>query len=177
MDSISYGYDDSLCSPEENQSISRRLNGDTKWARFLLGTPNSSNIGNEAPCPIPSPSPTPTPSPSPSPSPSNTPTPSPSPTPTPKPTFKPSPSPSPLLSPVLDIPSEGTVAGAATEINLSGYGTSPTPSPTVLGSKSNAPSLNQSRLKTVLFVGLGLIVISVAGFFGYRKYLSRKYLE
>jgi hypothetical protein len=116
---------------------------------------------------MPSPSPSPTPSPS-SPLPATpTSTPTPTPTPTPKPSIKPSPSPSPPK----EEDREGTVAGVTTEINLSGFGVSPSPKPSVEAVK---PTLNRSRAKTALLVGLGLVLVSVASFFGYRKYLVSK---
>ncbi len=116
-----------------------------------------------------------------SPSPLPTPTPSPTPTPTPSPTPKPSPtplpSPSPSVHPLSSI-STGTVAGQATEINLSGFGIPPSPSlagslsvqagPTSIG----RPVLNKSRAKTALLLGTGLLIISISSFYGYRKYRS-----
>lgn len=116
-----------------------------------------------------------------SPSPQPTPTPSPTPTPTPSPTPKPSPTPSPIplpsIHPLSSI-STGTVAGQAVEIDLSGFGIPPSPSlapslsaqadPTSIG----RPVLNKSRAKTALLLGTGMLVISIASFYGYRKYRS-----
>lgn len=145
---------------------------DLKLRRFTGGSSSSAGESNTLSVNLIAIIPTPSPSTSPSPAPSITPTPSLSytPTPTPKPTIKPSPSPSPEPS-VLD---EGEVAGATTELDLSAFGKSPSPSPSILGTASMTPSLNQSRLKTVIYIGVGLILISVAGFFGYRKYLQMK---
>jgi hypothetical protein len=112
----------------------------------------------------PSPSPSPTVTPTPTPSPSHPPSPSITPTPTPKP------SPTPLPSPSVLDDSEATVAGVSTEIDLSAYGTSPIPS--LPGDSRQVPILNHSRLKTVLLIGSGLILISIASFFGYQKYLE-----
>jgi hypothetical protein len=120
------------------------------------------------------------PSPSPSPTVAPTPTPSPSPTlsPTIVPTPTPKPSPTPLPSPSVLDDSEASVAGVSTEIDLSGYGSSP--SPTLQGQTLTAqaglqaPSLNHSRLKTVLLIGSGLIILSITSFFGYHRYLRLK---
>ena len=114
--------------------------------------------------PSPSPTSTPTASPTPTPTPSPSVAPTATPTPKPSPSLKPSPSPSP----------EGEVAGASTaEINLSGFGVSPSPSPTTTP-KSDKLALNQTRAKTAIIVGVGLILLSVAGYLGYRQYLRRK---
>lgn len=139
---------------------------------------SSGNQGSEDPSPVsititkawPSPSPTPTPTPTPTPSPSPTSTITPSPTPTPKPSIKPSPSPT---SPAETISEDGsgTVAGESIEIDLSGFGTSPSPT-NLSGVSRKVPVLNPTRARTALFVGSGLILTSLAGFFGYRKYLA-----
>lgn len=112
----------------------------------------------------PSPSPSPTVAPSPTSSPSPTPSPTITSTPTPKP------SPTPLPSPSVLDDSEATVAGVSTEIDLSGYGISPSPS--LQGLTLQAPSINRSRLKTILLIGSGLVILSIASFFGYRRYLG-----
>jgi len=116
----------------------------------------------------PAPSPTPTPSPTPPPTP--TPTPSPSLAPSPTPTTKPSLKPSPSQSPVLTLPPDGTVAGESTEIDLSVFGVSPSPS--LQGVSLKAPTINKSRVKTVLLIGSGLVLVALASFFGYRRYLA-----
>lgn len=128
------------------------------------------NLTASTPTPNPSTTPIPSPSPSPTPTPTSTPSPTvlPTPTPTLKPTIKPSPSPSPELSPA----SEGTVAGVATEINLTGFGISPSPAEVLEKESSTSLTLNTSRAKTVISIGFGLVLISLAGFFGYRKYLK-----
>ncbi len=147
---------------------------DLKLRRFTGGSTSSVGESNTIVVNLTSIIPTPTPSPSPSPSPSITPTPSLSPTPIPSPspssTIKPSPSPSPDF----ELSQEGTVAGIATEINLSGYGETPSPSPKIIETSNTELSLNQSRLKTVVMAGIGLIIISLAGYFGYRKNLIMK---
>ena len=117
----------------------------------------------------------PSPSPSPAVVPTPTSTPSPSPTSTPTSTPTPKPSPTPLPSPSeLEDDSEATVAGVSTEIDLSGYGSSSSPNlqGELLSAKDGrqAPSLNRSRLKTVAYIGSGLVILSIASFFGYRKY-------
>ncbi len=143
---------------------------DLKLRRFTGGSSSSAGesstiaVNLSVALPIPSPSPTITASLAPSPSP--TPSPTITPTPTPKP------SPSPLPSPSLLDDTEATVAGISTEIALSGYGNSPAPS--LQGLALQAPSLNRSRLKTVLLIGSGLIILSIASFFGYRRYLRLK---
>lgn len=109
--------------------------------------------------------------------------PSPSPTPTPTPKSSPTPSPSPTPTPLLSSTSSalalgeggvGTVAGESSEIDLTGFGlTTPAPStvPPVEAGKTT-PTLNRTRAKTALFIGSGLIIVAVAGIFGYRKYQS-----
>jgi len=123
------------------------------------------------------PSSSPSPSPSIIPTPSPTQTPTPTPTSTPKPSLKPSirPSPSPTLpAEALSEGEEGTVAGISTDINLSSFGISPSPSAqmSLQGDSSQALTLNTDRLKTVLMIGSGLVLISLAGFLGYRRYLD-----
>ncbi|MFZ2199834.1 MAG: hypothetical protein WAV40_03540, partial [Microgenomates group bacterium] len=82
-----------------------------------------------------------------------------------------SPKPSPVISPS---PSpEGEVAGVA-DIDLSSFGASPGSSPDLQGQSSQGLALNHSRLRTVLMIGTGLIILSLAGFFGYRRYLRLK---
>ena len=67
-------------------------------------------------------------------------------------------------------PDEATVAGVSTEIDLSAYGTSPIPS--LPGDSRQVTTLNHSRLKTVILIGSGLALLSIASFFGYRRYLG-----
>lgn len=151
--------------------------GDYRLSIFRYTGNSSSYAGDPAVYTValsaPLPTPTPSPSPSPTPSPIPTPTPSPSPTPTPKPSptlltvasAKASPSPIPSPSP------EGEVAGVSTEIDLSGFGVSPSP----VGADYHPPvrpSINRSRLKIILMIGSGLIILSVAGFLGYKRYLD-----
>lgn len=115
-------------------------------------------------------------SPTPSPSPTSTPNPSPSPSPYPSPTPSPIPSPSPKLpTPVpLNPVGEGSVAGVV-DISFEGYGISPTPAPSPL--KANSPTshtLNRTRLKIVLLIGTGLILLSVSLYLGYYKFRYTK---
>jgi len=139
---------------------------DLKLRRFTGGSSSSAGDSNtlavtlaaELPTPSPTPPPTPTPTPSPSLAPS--------PTPTTKPSLKPSPS----QSPVLTLPPDGTVAGESTEIDLSVFGVSPSPS--LQGVSLKAPTINKSRVKTVLLIGSGLVLVALASFFGYRRYLA-----
>ncbi len=169
VDSIGYGTGYSLSKPTtDTESVTRSPDGSANWIKTATQTKLGDIASFECPSPSPSPTPTPTPTSTPAPSPSPTPTPTPvlTPTPTPKPSIKPSPSPSPDLAPTTD----GTVAGESIEINLSGFGISPSPS--LQGQSSQAPTLNKSRAKTALLVGSGLILVSLAGFFGYRKYLK-----
>jgi hypothetical protein len=116
-----------------------------------------------------SPSPTALPSSSPSPSPVSTATPVPSSTQTPKPSLKPSTSPSPSPEMV------GVVAGESTEIDLSGFGNAPSPSLSPSpSSSSKSLSLNKTRAKTVIMLGGGLILTSLASYMGYRLYTRKK---
>lgn len=148
---------------------------DLKIRRFTGSSTSSAGESNTLAINLNVKIPTPTPSPSPSLSPSPTQIPSPSPTPVP-PTF-PSPvgagssRPSPTI---LVSTEEGTVAGVATEINLSGFGISPMPSPVGVDHRVDPqkPSLNRTRAKTATLIGIGLTLMSLAGFFGYRKYLA-----
>lgn len=168
IDSLTYA------SINENMSVARIPNITGIWFSNQIQTQGISNDISPSPSPSSSVSPSPsnsppaaqTPTPSPSPSPSHTPTPTPTPIPpTPTPTPRPSPKPSP--SPELSPPPPGTVAGESTEIDLSGFGlpSKPTSSPPI-----TQPTLNRSRAKTALIIGSGLIILSLAGFFGYRKY-------
>lgn len=144
---------------------------DLKIRRFTGNSSSSAGESNTLSVNLTGIIPTPTPSPSPSPSPSPTPPPTADPpradTPSPKSSIKPSPSPIPSV--------EGEVAGTSTaEINLSGFGISPSPSgeSSLQGQSLQVPTLNKSRAKTAIIVGSGLLLISLASFFGYRKYLK-----
>lgn len=164
-----YTYGD-INKPEK--VIARSPDGSENW---VITTTSSQNTSNPAPSPSQIPSPSVSPSPSPSPSPSQTPTPTPIPSsskpPTPKPSIKPSPSPS-LPTQALDEDGEGTVAGVSTEIDLSNFGISPPPEPSPSSQVSQGLSINKERTKTVVMIGSGLILLSLAGFLGYRKYLK-----
>jgi hypothetical protein len=163
IDQYSFG------SVTSDKSVYRSPLGSTNW---IVGSP-SQGSANPTPSPSPSPSPSPTPAASPSPSPTATPTPTPKPSPPSSPTFKPSPS-----NPVLSSPKVGTVAGESTAIDLSSFGilTSPIASPKPLA-EAGKLSLNVSRAKTAMLVGTGLILTSVTGYFGYRKYKAVYNLE
>jgi len=147
---------------------------DLKLRRFTGNSSNSAgesntlainltaNIPTIAPSPSPTPSPSPSPTPTPIPSPTPTPTPSPSKTPTPSVVFR---------DEVGSPPPTGTVAGETTQIDLSGFGASPSH----VGANHDSPVqpvLNKSRAKTAITVGSGLILISLASFLGYRRYLA-----
>ena len=141
---------------------------DLKLRRFTGGSSSSAGDSNTLSVNLTVTLPTPTPSPSPSPTLAPTPTPTPQPTPSPSPVGAGSTLPSPpvqLSSP----PPVGTVAGESTEIDLSGFGVSPSPAEADYPPPAKV-SLNKSRAKTVLLIGSGLLFISLAGFFGYRKY-------
>lgn len=144
---------------------------DLKLRRFTGGSTSSAGDSNTLTLTLsqalPTPSPTPTPSPSPSPYPSPTPTPTPSAVtaiPTPIPSLKPTP------SPELSSPPDGSVAGAATIIDLSGFGEAVSPSPSLSGDARKVPTLNQARAKTALTLGSGIVLITISAFFGYRRY-------
>jgi hypothetical protein len=182
---------DSLSYPEpikESMSVARIPNLTGNWFVDQVQTMGFSNdLASPTPSPTPSPTaspsvvpsyspalastPTPSPSPTPSPTPTPTPSPTPTPTPTPKPTLQSSPDPARDLASMV-----GTVAGESTVIDLSGFGVSPDPSvePNLPGDSRNGPTLNKTRAKTALIIGLGLIILSIAGYFGYRRYLVFK---
>jgi len=125
-------------------------------------TPSSVPIAITYTPPTPTPTPTPSPSPSPDPSPDLSPSLPPSPVPSPSPISQ-SPSPSPDLS-----DQESTVAGVTIEtLHLE----NPSPS---LSIEPSSPTLNRARARTALFVGAGLLLISLAGYLGYRQYLTHK---
>lgn len=178
QDAVSFG------ETGEGTTIARVPDITGTWYTNQTPTQGSANL-NPSPTPSPSPSvtpspsptsssshtavaQTPTPSPSPSPSVNPSPIPSPTPSPSPKPSLKPSPitSPSPDLSPF----PEGTVAGET--LNLSLFTASPAPSP----APSPLPKglrLRTDRAKNLLITGIGIIIISLSGYFGYRKYLDK----
>ncbi len=152
-----------------DQSWSRSPDGSDNWL-ILPTTLNSSN-----PTPTPKPSPSPSPTPTPTNTPTSTPTPTPTPTPLPSPSIKPS-----TAAPSVALAKEGTVAGlTVNSIHLTPVRSpSPSPSPNLQGQPARrggaleGPTLNLTRARTALLVGFGLIIISIAGFFGYRKYKS-----
>ncbi|MEI8232486.1 MAG: hypothetical protein WCG44_01960 [bacterium] len=151
---------------------------DLKLRRFTGSSSSGSSAGDSNTLTInltmAVPTPTPSPSPSPSPSPTTTPTPTPSLSPSSSPVGAGSPRPSPTIQ--ISPPPVGTVAGVATDIDLSSFGISPFPSgdPSLRGQSSQAPKLNKSRAQTAIIVGSGLILVSLALYFGYRKYLRLK---
>lgn len=152
VDQYSYG------NVSADKVVARVPSGSENWS---VSTPSQ---GAANPTPTPSPSPSPSPSPTPQPSPSPTPTPTPTPIASSKPSLKPSPS-------VLPSPEQlATVAGVTTEIDLSAFGVSPSPESSLSGDSRKAPELNKSRAKTALLVGSGLLLLSLAGYLGYRKY-------
>lgn len=107
----------------------------------------------------------------------NTPTPTPSQAPqsTSEPTVEPLAIPSIFPSPKLLPSPTATIAGVATEISLEGFGNSPSPSP-VVGSleESIEPKLRTDRLKTVITVGIGLMILFVSSYLGYSKYIENR---
>lgn len=156
--------------PSQDKTFARVPTGSTNWAHV----DPTQGVANPTPIPSPLPSPSPSPTSTPSPTPSPSPSPSPTPTPTPSPTPKPSPKLSPSPSPDLDPSPEGTVAGETTEIDLSAFGvTSPVPSATPPTVESGL-TLRTDRLKNLLMIGGGLVIVSIASYFGYRKYLSAR---
>lgn len=178
VDSVSFD------ETNEDTTVARVPDFTGAWLLDQVSTPLATNVQ-------PSPSITPTPTPDPSPSVSPTPTPTPSPTPLPStlaaaqkpspspsvlPSLKPSPTPSPSPStlPYATTPSdfhspEGTVAGETT-IDLSGYGSTSSPSvDPSLPSESSSLSLNKSRAKVLIFVGAGLSLLSLAIYLWLRR--------
>lgn len=110
-------------------------------------------------------------------------------TPTPTPTTTPSPSPSPPVLPPASPPvmpsakitpsTTASVAGATTQINLTGFGNLP-PTPSLVPAPSplsSEPSLRLDRLKTVVIVGLGMLIALVSAYLGYQKFNYLKTLE
>lgn len=125
--------------------------------------PHSVDITLTKSWPTPTPSPSPTQAPTPTATPTSTPSPTEASTPTPIASVKPLPSPSLAQSPV------GTVAGDTTEINLESYGLTKTQA-----SPSATPSatlkLNSRRAQHATITGLGLTLLSAAGYLGYKRY-------
>lgn len=115
---------------------------------------------------------TPTPQPSPTPDPTHTPTPTPQPSEADPPRAD-TPSPSRIPSPSPDLVNkEGTVAGLTiASIHLEEV-ESPSPSPDSSDEVPH-PTLNQDRARTALFVGSGLIFISLTLYLGYNKFNAR----
>ena len=69
------------------------------------------------------------------------------------------------------------MAGETTEVSLAGFGIPPSTMPSPPSNAPTKPSLRTERLKNVLMIGAGLVLISLAGFLGYRKYLSSRTIE
>lgn len=158
-----YAADDQeYAGPGEYELKLRRYTGKSTSAS---GDSNTLTVSLSASLPSPSLAPSPTPAPTPTPTPTSTSTPAPTPTPAPSPLA--SPKPSEGGSPNLAISSPGTVAGVA-DIDLAGFGASPlaTPSPTPI----LAPQPSGERVKNTVAIGSGLVISSLAGFLGYRKY-------
>lgn len=143
---------------------------DLKVRRFTGGSTSSAGESNTIPINLTVAQPTPIPSPSPSTSPVVTQTPTPSPSPSPVPSQSPKPSPLPSPSILMPIPSEGTVAGSMTAIDLSSYGVSPSPKQILPGDSRKDLTLNHSRAKTVIIIGVGMCLLSFASYMGYQRY-------
>lgn len=178
LDSVSYP------SVKEGLTVARIPSVSGAWF-----TDQSPSLGFANPTPTPSPPASPSPSPTISPSPvaspviAATPTPSPSPVPSPSVVVAGvvatppssgrsiSPGPSVLLAAALP----GTVAGVSEpEISLAGYGRSPAPPATQSAQGRSTLTLNQSRLRLVLALGAGLVLLSLAGYLGYRAHQAHK---
>lgn len=158
---------------------------DLKLRRFTGNSSSGSSSGDSNTLTINLTAPLPTPAAIPSPSPTPTPTPTPTPIPSPSPSLLPSPmpkspSPIPLISAKV-----GSVAGEL-NISLEGFGVSPSPLastsslsgdslPTQVGQK--ALTLNQTRLKTVIILGIGLMLLLTSLLLGYRKYRSSEIMQ
>lgn len=143
---------------------------DLKLRRFTGGSSSSAGESNTLNINLTGVIPTPTPSPSPTSMPTPTPSATQNPSPSPSPVGAGSSRPSPIV--VTSPPPIGTVAGESTQIDLSGFGV---PSASPVGADNHPPVrpvINRSRAKTVLMLGAGLVILSVAGYFAYRKYDS-----
>lgn len=178
VDSVSFD------ETNEDTTVARVPDINGAWLLDQVPTPLATNVQPSPsitpdPTPEPSPSISPTPSPSSSPSPlpstlaaAQKPTPTPTILPSPKPSLSPSLAPSipPITTASIDAHSpEGTVAGETT-IDLSGYGS--TSSPSVDPSTpidSSSLSLNKSRAKTLGFIVAGLLLLSLATYLWIRR--------
>lgn len=157
---------------------------DLKLRRFTGGSTSSAGDSNSLIINLSAPLPTASPT-SPSPTPQSSPIPSPTPlisplssamsTPTPSLSIVPkSLSPIPIAS--ID---EGSIAGAVV-ISLDGFGVSPSPHASTInlpGDPRQVLTLNRSRLKTVLILGTGLIILTTSLYLGYRKYHSSEIIQ
>ncbi|TXH06458.1 MAG: hypothetical protein E6R05_01735 [Candidatus Moraniibacteriota bacterium] len=112
--------------------------------------------------------------PQPSPAPVLSPSPSPTPTPVPTPSLHASPSLSPSPrnippSPDIDFSEEATIAGIS-DIDTDTFqpisDTSPSPS---VSPSTKSPTLNKSRLKSLVFIGAGFLLIGISVFMWYQK--------
>lgn len=94
---------------------------------------------------------------------------------TPTPVSLPSPPPTVLPTPKFSPSVVATIAGATTEIDLTSFASTPTPTNQLeYIPPQTEPSLRLDRLKKVILIGGGSLLLLVSSYFAYRKYLNQR---
>ena len=158
VDSVNYGDQGGVCVADSSQSIGRSPDGSGVFVRFSAQTQGTANTSSQSSCPTPTPTPTPTQNPTivPTPTPLKSATPIPTKSPTPRPILTPTPT------------SEVLGNSIQTENQTSDTGLTETSSPEPVAKQPSNPKKGMVVL-AIVFVGLGVFAIGIAGYAAYVK--------
>lgn len=157
VDSVNYGDQGGVCVADSSQSIGRSPDGSGVFVRFSAQTQGTANTSSQSSCPTPTPTPTPTQNPTivPTPTPLKSATPIPTKSPTPRPILTPAPTPEVLGESSQTVQTED-----------------PYPVETESPSSTIQPSSGPKKgmvVMGVVFVGLGVLAVGIAGYAAYVK--------
>lgn len=158
INSIKYGYTDSVCLPGTDGSIARIPDGGNTYDRLSIATKGITN-GNTItnPCPTPTPSPTETTT--------ATPTQTTTPTATPTTTKTPTPTKKITTTPTVTVVAQETIAQNDSILGLRSSPTESSPTPEMVGESTG----NKFPPVAVILIVLGTLVMGVSGFAFVKK--------